>query len=122
MADLNGYSSRIGSHIVGKRQREIPHISDVHELEAFTSFLASGKVSGAVCFGDTDALEVYSALSRYCPTLWLSPDDEDHCKYVLAEVDKKHSRAYSEARMYIIGGVRDARSAVDGLRKLRKKQ
>jgi hypothetical protein len=121
IAHFNGYTADSGGHIVGRRQKEVPHIHDPHDLETFKAFLASGKVSGAVCFGDHDAQEVYSALSHYCPTLWLSPNTESDCKSRLAECDKAHRRAYSEARMYIVGNVYDARSAVDGLRKLKKK-
>lgn len=122
VAHFNGYMSTRSSHIIGYRQKEVPRIKYEGDLDKFEAFLASGKVSGAVCFGDDDATTVYALLSRYCPTLWMSPDDEDYCTGVIKELNKKHKRAYAEARMYIIGGVHDARSAVSGLKKLREKK
>jgi hypothetical protein len=118
IAHFNGYTAIYGGHIVGHRQKEVPHIHDTDDLEKFEAFLAKGKVSGAVCFGDTDAKSVYSLLSHYCPTVWMSPDDEEHCRYIIEA--EKAVRAYSEARLYIIGGVRNAQSAVEGLKKLKK--
>jgi len=122
LAHFNGYTATSDGHIIGYRQKEIPHIYCTSDLTKFEAFLAKGKVSGVVCFGDDDASEVYSLLSRYCPTLWLSPDEESHCRYVLNTLDKGHLRAYSEARMYIIGGVTNAQSAVEGLKKLKGKK
>ena len=120
LAHFNGYTATNGGHIVGHRQKEIPHIWDANDLEKFEAFLAKGKVSGAVCFGDDDASEVYALLSHYCPTLWMSPEDEDHCKWTIEKSDASASRVYDEARMYIIGGVHNAQSAVEGLKKLKE--
>jgi hypothetical protein len=122
IAHFNGYTAIHGGHIVGNRQKEIPHIWDVQDLEKFKSFLSTGRVSGAVCFGDDDARMVYSLLSHYCPTLWLSPDDEEHCKERMQRQDRDNGRVYDEARMYIIGGVINAQTAVEGLKQLRNKK
>ena len=122
IAHFNGYTARFDAHIVGHRQKEIPHIHSTSDLSTFEAFLAKGKIAGAVCFGDQDASDVYALLSRYCPTLWLSPDDESQCQYVLNEINKNQLKAYSKARMYIIGGVVNAQTAVEGLKKLKGKK
>ena len=120
MAHFNGWTADMADAvIVGQRQDEVPHIYG-DRLKDFEDFLKKGKVSGAIAFGDDDAEEVYSLLSHYCPLLWLSPDDEEHCQYRLKQMDRRNERVFDKARAYIIGGVHDAKTAVAGLRKLKK--
>ena len=120
MAHFNGHTDYSGSSIVGIRQEEIPHING-SIIGLFEDFLKKGKVSGAICFVDNDAEEVYSLLSHYCPTVWLSPDTEVHCIQSMKHQDKYNDRVFEKARIYIIGGVVDAKTAVEGLKKLRRK-
>jgi hypothetical protein len=122
LAHFNGYTATDSGHIIGHRQKEIPHIYCTSDLEKFEAFLAKGKVAGAVCFGDEDASEVYALLANYCPMLWMSPDSEGHCRYAIEVANNNASRVYKEARMYIIGGVTNAQTAVEGLKKLRGKK
>lgn len=120
MAHFNGYTAYEECQMVGRRQDEVPLIVGSDDFEPFGQWLKSGKVSGAICFGDRDAEEVYNLLACHCPMVWLSPDTEEQCMSYLKYMETLHERHFDEAQVFIIGGVYDAASAVEGFKKLKK--
>ena len=119
-AHFNGYfymDQSDGEIIVGRRWKELPVIQEStkdEDMKVFEKFLASGKLSGAIAFGDTDAAQLYSVISRYCPMVWLTPDST---KYSVRAAKRYAPDEYSfdKAQLYVVPNVVDARTAVIGM-------
>ena len=119
-AHFNGYfymDQSDGEIMVGTRWKELPIIQEstmTEDMEAFERFLASGKLSGAIAFGDTDAAKLYSLISRYCPMVWLTPDStRQSLRYAKKYAPDDYS--FDKAQLYVVPNVSDARSAVAGM-------
>mgnify|MGYP003144458222 CR=1 FL=1 len=111
---FNGYTSGTQSKIIGNRFREVPPILDDGDTTAFEAFLATGKLAGAIAFGDADAAKLYGLIAKYAPLVWMTPFDKDDCVY---SIKNTHGRDYcfDKASLYIVPDVKDGRSAVKGM-------
>ena len=110
---FNGYMDGEHGKIIGQRHREIPPILDDGNLEEFEAFLSTGKLSGAIAFGDGDAAKLYGVIAKYAPLVWMTPFDEENCKGSIESHD--YDYCFDKASLYIVPDVRDARSAVKGM-------
>jgi len=111
---FNGYMSGAKSKIIGNRFREVPPILDDGDTTAFEAFLATGKLAGAIAFGDADAAKLYGLIAKYTPMVWMTPFDKEDCVY---SIKNTHGRDYcfDKASLYIVPDVKDGRSAVRGM-------
>ena len=110
---FNGYMDGEHGKIIGQRHREIPPILNDGNLEPFEAFLSTGKLSGAIAFGDGDAAKLYGVIAKYAPLVWMTPFDEEHCRWAIT--DHSSDYCFDKASLYIVPDVRDARSAVKGM-------
>ena len=114
---FNGYFDYEDGKSIGARYKEVPIITDEdlsQSMQKFEDFLITGKLSGAIAFGDTDAVRLYALLGKYTPTVWMTPHDEYEAKRSVER--RARSKAYfDKATLYVVPNVNDARSAVKGM-------
>ena len=118
---FNGYVWDDDTVMVGHRYKEVPVITENefdNGLEEFEAFLSTGKLSGCIAFGDGDAAKLYGLIAKYAPTVWLTPYDESDCKQAVSSWSCSEY-CYDKAQLYVVPHVKDAMSAIRGLRSLK---
>ena len=110
----------MGCLIAGKRQSEIPHLSPEvsDELEKWA---ATANISGVIAFGDGDAASLYALIAKYLPIVWLFPSAEHYARDMLESYQPKETLDRN-AKLWIVSEVTDARTCVEGLRRISKKK
>jgi len=106
--------------ITGKRQSEIPHLSPEvsDELEKWA---ATANISGVIAFGDGDAASLYALMAKYMPMVWLFPSNEEYARDMLESYQPKETLDRN-AKLWIVSEVTNARTCVEGLRRISKKK
>ena len=125
---FNGYSEsrhsaaiggqKAGTMLVGKRQREVPHFDPCNEKE-LEAWASKADVSGVIAFGDGDAASLYALLAKYMPMVWLFPEEEEYAKQLLSRWQPKEVLDRN-GKLWIVSNVTDAKTCVQGLRKVTK--
>lgn len=118
-AHFNGYATAGDDNelMVGKRYKEIPIIRDCYvreDTERFEEFLASGKLAGAIAFGDSDAASLYGLIAKYAPMVWMTPFDKENAIYAVQSA-AGNDYCFDKASLYVIPDVEDGLSAVRGM-------
>ena len=104
--------------LVGKRQREVPHFDPCNEKE-LEAWASRADVSGVIAFGDGDAASLYALLAKYMPMVWLLPEEEADAKQLLSRWQPKEVLDRN-GKLWIVSNVTDAKTCVQGLRKVTK--
>ena len=118
-AHFNGYAT-VGDDdelMVGKRYKEIPIIRDDYlqaDTERFEEFLSSGKLAGAIAFGDSDAASLYGLIAKYAPMVWMTPFDKEAAIWAVQNA-AGNDYCFDKASLYVIPNVEDGLSAVRGM-------
>jgi hypothetical protein len=123
-AHFNGYATAgdADSLVVGTRYKEVPIITEDEEhggpsqsaMSSFEEFLASGKLAGAIAFGDSDAASLYGLIAKYAPMVWMTPFEEDRAVNAIRRA-AGNDYCFDKASLYVIPDVVDCRSAVKGM-------
>jgi len=118
-AHFNGYATAGDDNelMVGKRYKEIPIIRDCYvreDTERFEEFLASGKLAGAIAFGDSDAASLYGLIAKYAPMVWMTPFDKENAIFAVQNA-AGNDYCFDKASLYVIPNVEDGLSAVRGM-------
>ena len=123
-AHFNGYATAgdADSLVVGTRYKEVPIITEDEAhggpsqsaMSSFEEFLASGKLAGAIAFGDSDAASLYGLIAKYAPMVWMTPFNEEDSIYAIKGA-AGNDYCFDKASLYVIPDVVDCRSAVKGM-------
>jgi len=104
--------------LVGARQKEVPHFGP-DLIEEIEKWAATADISGVIAFGDGDAASLYALLAKYTPMIWLFPGTEDYAKELLSLYQPKEVLDRN-GKLWIVSRVVDAKTCVQGLRKVTK--